>query len=227
MKLQALLEHLLNEQLQELHEDIEEIAAYPEGFDIKEFVGLRSMAAKARYLKQHNLDKLGAGTARAVFVADATTVIKVAKNAKGLAQNEAEIDVSNNSGDDAPIAKVLDFDDVNYTYVESERARRAKPTDFKNIVGFPMDHIMLSLDIWNKERADVARWYTKPDTYEQILETPLMLELMEMVGNFNLAVGDIWRISSWGIVNRDGKEHLVLIDYGLNMDILNSLYKRW
>jgi hypothetical protein len=211
---------------EQIHEDIEEIAAYPEGFDIKEFVGLRSMAAKARYLKQHNLDKLGAGSARAVFVADATTVIKVAKNAKGLEQNRAEIDISNNSGDDAPIAKVLDFDSANYTYIESERARKAKPTDFKKITGFSMDHIMLSLDVWNKERTG-GFGYTKPDTYEQILESPLMLELMDMVGTFNLAIGDIWRISSWGIVNRDGQEHLVLIDYGLNLDILNRLYKRW
>ena len=211
---------------EQIHEDIEEIAAYPEGFDIKEFIALRSMAAKARYLKQHNLDKLGAGSARAVFVADATTVIKVAKNAKGLAQNEAEIDISNNSGDDAPIAKVLDFDDVNYTYVESERARKARPTDFKNIVGFSMNDITNSIHIWKDEHNGRQGWRRKPENYDAIMETPFIQELTDIVGTFDIGVGDIVRISSWGIVSRDGKDHLVLIDYGLTMDVFNTLYMR-
>lgn len=220
MKLQTLLKHLLNEQL---YEDIEEIAAYPEGFDIKAFVGLPSMAAKTRYLKQHNLDKLGTGTTRVVFVADPTTVIKVAKNAKGLAQNEAEIDISNNTDEEAVVAKVKDFDE-GYSYIEAERARRVKPTDFKRIVGFQMKDIMSSLHIWRDNHNGIENWRAKPENYKQILETSFMQELAEMVGNFDMGVGDIDRISSWGIVNRGGKEHLVMIDYGLTMDIFKQLY---
>jgi len=220
--LAALTEQALEEQLQE---DVDEIAAYPEGFDIKEFVGLRSMAAKTRYLKQHNLDKLGAGSARAVFVADPTTVIKVAKNAKGLAQNEAEIDISNNTSEDAPIANVKDFDDVNYSYVEMERARKAKPPDFQNMVGFKMDDIMNCVQIWADRNNGREGWRTKPENYEQIIETPFVQGILEVIGNFDMAVGDITRISSWGAVNRDGKEHLVLVDYGTTMDVYRRLYR--
>jgi len=220
--LKSLLEHLLNEQL---HEDVDEIAAYPEGFDIKQFTNLPSMAAKTRYLKQHNLDKLGVGSARAVFVADPNTVIKVAKNAKGLAQNEAEIDISNNTDDEAPIAKVKDFDE-NYAYIEAERARRANPKDFENIVGFKMNDIMSSIQIWfHEQRPDARPWMaTKPKNYKQIVDSSFLQELTEILGNFDIAAGDMSRISSWGVVNREGKEHLVLIDYGATMDIIKRLY---
>lgn len=133
MKLNQLL-HYLNEQAG-LYEDIEEIANYPEGFNINEFKDQPSFAAKARYLKRFGLDKLGAGSSRAVFVADPTTVIKVAKNKKGLEQNRVEAEISSHNSDGAPISLVKDSDPDNF-WIEAERARKAKPTDFKNIVAF-------------------------------------------------------------------------------------------
>lgn len=220
--LKTLLEQLLSEQL---YEDVDEIAAYPEGFDIKQFITLSSVAAKTRYLKQHNLDKLGTGSGRAVFVADENTVIKVAKNAKGLAQNEAEVDISYNSGEDAPVAKVKDCDEK-YSYIEAERARKAKPTDFKKIVWFPMEDVVRSMCYWAHEVLGRSYVRSKPETYDAIMETPFMQELTEIMGNFDIETGDLSRISSWGVVSRDGKEHLVLVDYGATTDILNRLYMR-
>jgi hypothetical protein len=39
-------------------------------------------------------------------------------------------------------------------------------------------------------------------------------------------VGDLTRISSYGKVNRDGKDEIILIDYGLDDDTYISFYKR-
>jgi hypothetical protein len=108
MKLQSLLSYLLKENTGGLYEDVLEIANYPEGFDINQFKDLTSFAAKARYLRSHGLDKLGAGSSRAAFIADNDTVIKVAKNKKGLAQNRVEATISSDDfmPPNAPIALV-------------------------------------------------------------------------------------------------------------------------
>ena len=54
-----------------------------------------------------HLARIGAGSSRVVFVADDQTAIKVAKNKKGLAQNELEIEVSQYDSDGAITAKSL------------------------------------------------------------------------------------------------------------------------
>ena len=126
MKLQSLLSYVLTENTGGLSEDVLEIANYPEGFDINQFKDLTSFAAKARYLRSHGLDKLGAGSSRAAFIAD---------------------------------------------------------TDF-------------------------------------------IAELVEIVVNHNLSMGDIDRISSWGIVNRNGSPNLVLVDYGLDDQVWKQHYAR-
>ena len=231
--LSNILSYLLKENTGGLSEDVLEIANYPEGFDINQFKDLTSFAAKARYLRSHGLDKLGAGSSRAAFIADNDTVIKVAKNKKGLAQNRVEATISSDDfmPPNAPIALVKDHD-PDYVWIESERARKAKPTDFQSIVGHPMKNIFKVL----KERVDDNKgnhlginsyWYLKDrELYQQIADTDFIAELVEIVVNHNLSMGDIDRISSWGIVNRNGSPNLVLVDYGLDDQVWKQHYAR-
>ena len=46
------------------------------------------------------------------------------------------------------------------------------------------------------------------------------------MADLDMTHGDITRISSWGVVNRDGKEKLVLVDFGLNKQVWNNYYLR-
>jgi hypothetical protein len=226
MNLQSLVRTLLEQS--GLYEDVYEIANYPEGFNIEELKAQPSFAAKARYIRSHGLDKLGAGSSRAVFVADPTTVIKVAKNKKGLEQNKAEANISSNSYDNPFIAKIKDADH-DYVWIEAERARKAKPTDFKKIIGFPMEDIMKVIrERGNQLRGNPPGWPTPlsdRNLFNKIIRTDFVTDLLALIINHNLAIGDVLRISSWGVVNRNGTEHLVLIDYGLNMDIFKRLYR--
>jgi hypothetical protein len=233
MKLSNLLHHL-NENLKEqggLYEDIDEIAQYPEGFNIDDLKAQSSFTGKARYLRSHGLDKLGAGSSRAVFGADNDTVIKVAKNKKGLAQNKVEAELSANVGPDAPIAIVKDSDPDNI-WIEAERARKAKPTDFKNILGFPMETIMKVIreradDNTGRHRGNNPYWYLSDrNLYEQIADTDFIANVVDIVVDHNLSMGDITRISSWGVVNRNGAPQLVLVDYGLDDQVLKQYYRR-
>jgi predicted nuclease with TOPRIM domain len=64
---------------------------YPPGFDIKELKNIRSFAGRIKYINQH-LKKIGVGSARIVYQIDNDTVLKLAKNKKGIAQNDVEGD---------------------------------------------------------------------------------------------------------------------------------------
>ena len=41
-----------------------------------------------------------------------------------------------------------------------------------------------------------------------------------------MSIGDFGRISSYGEVNRNGKDKVVLTDYGLTEDIFKNFYQR-
>lgn len=233
MKLQSLIAYLLTENIQGgLSEDVLEIANYPEGFNINQLKDQTSFAAKVRYLRSHGLDKLGAGSSRAAFIADNDTVIKVAKNKKGLAQNRVEAELSANVSNDAPIAKVKDSDTDNI-WIESERARKAKPTDFKTLMGYPMNDIMKVVrELVDEQRGTRVSEYqeeylylTDRELFEEMQWTKAIYNLADIIADHDLSLGDIRRISSWGVVNRNGSQHLVLVDYGLDDQVWQQHYK--
>lgn len=63
-----------------------------------------------------NLEELGKGSSRIVYLLSAKKVLKIALNVKGIAQNEAEIDIYTNPKTKAIIAKIFDYD-VDYKYI--------------------------------------------------------------------------------------------------------------
>ena len=40
-----------------------------------------------------------------------------------------------------------------------------------------------------------------------------------------MPIGDLCKLDSYGIVNRNGKQYIVLIDYGLTNKIFDDYYK--
>lgn len=61
--------------------------AYPMFFNMEEMLSLDSYSARVRYCQQR-LQKIGNGSSRVVFAVDDEKVLKVAKNKKGIAQNQ-------------------------------------------------------------------------------------------------------------------------------------------
>ena len=51
-------------------------------------------------------------------------------------------------------------------------------------------------------------------------------EIEQYVGNYDIPTGDLTRIGHYGMVNRNGKPNIVLIDYGLNRDIYYQFYRK-
>lgn len=200
-----------------------EEATYPEGFDVATFKNLPSFKARLAYVKER-LPKIAQGSARAVFVIDDVTVLKVAMNEKGLAQNEVEADIGRYS-DSYPVAKVFEVGD-NGAWLEMEKAVKAKPNDFKKLAGMSIQDFANIISFWKANQSGRRVGWAKPMGYDDYVESgdyPFINSVLALMADYDMPAGDIGRISSWGVVNR-GRPELVLIDFGLTSTVYNDFY---
>ena len=198
---------------QTMNENFIDETNYPEGFNVNDFKSLSDYQQKIKYARKFLGKHIGKGTSRIVFAIDQNTVVKIALDRKGLFQNSAEIEIA--ATEPQIVAKVLSSDD-NFYYLEMERARKIAQSDWKRSTGHSFQAWMNTLR--NKIidlTLSTAYKQKVPDDFEDIEETPFFKEVINFILNYGVSVGDIARITSWGIVIRDGKTMPVIIDYGL------------
>jgi hypothetical protein len=201
-----------------------EEANYPEGFNVDEFKALPSFAARMKYVKAR-LPKVAQGSARAVFIVDDTTVLKVAMNEKGKAQNDVEADVGRQGN--YPVAQVFEVGDGG-VWVEMEKAIKATPKLFKQLAGVDIktfDQVVRYYDMDIKGRAG---YISRPQGYDDLVsgDNELINDVLSLMADYDMPGGDIGRISSWGVVNRGGQQKLVLIDFGLTNAVWRDYYAK-
>ena len=209
--------------------------AYPVSFNMEEFKSIRSFADRVKYC-ENRLKKLGAGTSRRVYQIDNEKCLKLAKNRKGIAQNIEEINLGNDMYAGSCFAKVYDYDS-NGLFVEMELARKAKESDFERLVGIPFD---VYCDIIVRTAANYLpsnnqsrNWINKSmeDSYEYVMDNiddfEFIGEVIDYMGNYQVkAYGDLQRLSSYGVVRRNGQEEMVIVDFGLTEDVFNNYYRK-
>lgn len=209
--------------------------AYPVSFNMEEFKSIRSFADRVKYC-ENRLKKLGAGTSRRVYQIDNEKCLKLAKNRKGIAQNIEEINLGNDMYAGSCFAKVYDYDS-NGLFVEMELARRAKESDFERLAGVPFDVycdiIVRTAASYLPSNNQSRNWINKSmdDSYEYVMDNiddfEFINQVIEYMANFQVkAYGDLQRLSSYGVVRRDGQEEMVIIDFGLTEDVFNNYYRK-
>jgi len=122
------LMQFLNEEKKNIMEDILKSKirkiiremAYPTSFNMEEFKQIRSFSERVRYC-ENRLRRISSGSGRIVYQIDDQKVLKLAKNQKGIAQNEVESD--NFLQSYSIVARVFEGDD-NDTFVEMELAKK-------------------------------------------------------------------------------------------------------
>jgi len=194
--------------------------AYPISFDIQTFKQLRSFAERIRYCDSR-LMKLGSGSGRIAYKIDDEKVLKIAKNAKGIAQNSVESEgYIQNYG---IAARVFETDD-NDSFLEMELARKCSKPEFRKLTGFDISLV----DPYLTKRFKNNRWQPQisPEDVAMLNENEWMSDLGELVGDYDMPLGDVARISSYGIVKRDGGDAVVLIDFGLTQGVYDEFYSR-
>ncbi len=122
-------------------------------------------------IRKRNYQYLGSGSGRRVFDLGNGYVVKVAKNRKGVAQNEAEhhISLSDHSGIFAKIIQVSE----DYRFLIMEKAVRIR--NFSEV-----------------------RKYFNVKSNRELFQ---LEEIGSVFHNHNLLLGDLYRTSNWGLIN--------------------------
>lgn len=131
-----------------------------DGFRVDALRGM-SFKNKIAYCKQWLGKPIGGGSSRYVFQLDDDTVLKLAKNKKGIAQNEQEYNLGHDYYISHMFPKVFNGSDGDeFLWIVSEYVLPAKKKDFEHILGVPMETVYKALTaLARSERSQV--YYNK------------------------------------------------------------------
>jgi hypothetical protein len=198
---------------------------YPSSFDMEHFKSLRKYSERVKYCDQH-LQKISSGSARIVYIIDNEKVLKLAKNEKGVAQCEVEIQWGNDSYFGGILAKTLDSH-PDGLWVEMELARKVKKGDFKTLAGFNFDDLNTYLRNAEQQMKGRRPMFSIDQNVQEAMEqNEFVVELVDLMNSMDAPAGDMTRLNSYGIVKRNGHDTIVLIDFGLTNDVYSDYYDR-
>jgi hypothetical protein len=213
-------------QEEETHQLIERLVGedYAASFNIEEFKGLNSFKQRVDYCN-NNLTRISSGSGRVVYMIDSEKVLKLAKNTKGVAQNEVEIEYSGFHDISDITARVFDSDD-GALWNEMELAKRLTKPLFKQIVGFDWDSYSMVMSNEGRRRdGKGAILGVDPEIANAMWnDDGFCYAMFNFMNGYDAGWGDLTRLNSYGVVKREGQDAVVMIDYGLTSSVYDSYY---
>lgn len=205
-------------------EEVLDEMAYPASFDHATFRELRNFTQRINYCREHLGKPLGNGSSRIVFAVDDEKVIKIAKNAKGIAQNESESQYDFQNFYSDVVAVVYDSHPQDL-WIEMEKAVKiTSESKFKQLFnGISLKDMNAYLT--NK----FMKGYKVPlDPRTQALmdEDDAFFQIVSMVGERDMMINDLTKLNSWGMVRRKGVEMPVLVDFGISNGDFDTHYRQ-
>lgn len=178
-------------------------------------------AKRVRYAMERAA-KTGVGSSRVAFTIPyegRQTVLKIAKNPKGMAQNEAEVEMLNDYylRSLGIVIPMIDYDEKNNrpTWIHMELAGKAKDADFKKVCGGSLKDLMTyAVNITGKKG-----WFGG-DASKILDDNEFASAFVDLVGSYDMPLGDFARLANWGVF--DGQP--VIIDMGLSNDVMKQHY---
>ena len=203
---------------------IEEAKFDPKIITQRKFPSLR---AAIMFVKDKaKLRFLGQGSSREVFALDAKRALKMARNEKGIAQNQAELSIATDA-EGGLVAKIFQYD-PEYKWLVSELVRPiTSGEEFKHLTGiswgvfvhliyhsYDWEHVLLTIDPWRLEPGE---------TPEKIRKSPFLVKAMAGLSSIQetLLEGDLVRLDHWG---KTPDQRVVLLDYGFTEDVAMDHY---
>jgi hypothetical protein len=179
--------------------------------------------------------KLGAGTSRIAFEINQPgfehTVIKVAKNEKGLAQNRLEAEITSQSYYSHVVPNLIDEDESSSTYertgsplwIQVEKATKASPKDIRKYLGISEIYSLEGYFRRNSQQSARYNFGINNEKDRDILnENERIQDMVSLMNDYDLASADLGRLANLGFI--DGE--LVIIDTGASNDIIKTYYSR-
>lgn len=181
---------------------------------LKNIDQLENYKSRKEYAEK-NLKHLSSGSSRVVYLTPNDTVIKLAKNDKGIAQNKAECKSNAKS---KYLNKILNCSD-NYFWLESPFLKKITVKDFREMTGLDFDDFGESIRFGLKSVTEHDK--DKPKKFDKVSKTEIYKEMQKIGKEYKLMPGDLARISSWGTKN----DIPVLIDAGLTKEVFEDYYE--
>jgi hypothetical protein len=228
--LDTFLDIITNEPNKVVDDSLEEMAL-PSDWDPTMFGHDKTFKSRVEYAKQR-APKIGGGSSRVAFIIPDNgreTVLKVAKNKKGVAQNEAEVDILTDGyvGKMDIVIPLIDYDRENPqpTWLQTELAQKASE---KKLCQIMKCGALWQLAAYADNQIGNRSWginYAKqhletlsPEDQEIFHE--YANQLADLVSSTPLKMADFGRAANWGLYN--GKP--VVIDLGFT-DSVSELYR--
>jgi|ERR1035437_415630 hypothetical protein len=200
--------------------------SYPSEFNMELFKSLKTFKDRIEYCQAH-LIILSSGTGRIVFKIDNEKVLKLAKNTKGVAQNENEIKWGKDYYYGEILANVFDSEN-NALWVEMELANKLTKKLFKEILGFDFDSFAYYIRNFELQQQGHKGFYWPIDTdiKSLLIESRFVQMVTSFIESGKLGAGDLARLNSYGMVLRDGDDELtiVIVDFGLSDEVHDTHY---
>lgn len=250
-------------------------------FDFDELLKFEYFEDRVDYLKG-KCQFVGEGSSRTTFILNDNTALKIAKNEKGIAQNENEIKLAETLNDLDGFATIFDWDKKTHSALTTELCSPLED-DESGVDAFyemfkmtPMETIDMLLYIYEQDgitthlrkkmklilASEDQSFSTICDMVEKqylssVLDCMSKVEMMEKarinlkfldmydddnnpqgqvfksIINFQIETNgekvifdDMTNPANWGMVNRNGKDCLVIIDAGLSDQIANDYYRK-
>lgn len=177
--------------------------------------GLDTYTARKKYAEE-NLERLSSGSSRIVYLTPSKTIVKLAKNDKGIAQNEAEANPEMKS---KFLNKILSCA-KNYSWIEVPYLEKITEKEFRELTGLDFNDFGEAIRFGLKNVSGNSDT-EKPEHFDEVSKSDIYKELRDIGSRFKLMPGDLARISSWG--SKDG--YPVLIDAGLTQAVFSDFYE--
>lgn len=171
------------------------------------------------------------GSSRIVFLIDDDKVLKLARNEKGIAQNELEAVAGQDPTVDKILARVLEYSEE-YAWLISQRVNPiSSEKEFEAMAGITWNELRKTLGAKEREELNVTavpekspKKQTPTPISSSCLTGPAFVNYIKsfLERYSGMLVGDIAKPDSWGST-KDGC--LVLLDYGITKKKFDQLYK--
>jgi hypothetical protein len=210
--------------------------AMSDSFSFDELKSIKEFKGKMNYCFKNLGRNFGRGTSRIVFELTDEWVLKLAMNEKGIAQNEEEArTLSTNYFYVFPKIDKDKTDWDRFSFIVVENVLPAKAQDFKQILGISFNEFCLYVDdIWLQYAPNSTYLMNfgyfghaddRDSAYDHINDDDFLSDLDDYMRDKRVPAGDLKRLSSYGMVLRNGSPQIVVIDPGLTYDIYNKFYK--
>ena len=193
--------------------------------------------AMLKALSKFGLKQIGEGSSRLVFELDGNSVVKLAKDEKGLAQNELEVTAGRDPQVESIISGVLDYDPEFYWVVSKKviPLHDAEVSKAEKIIGVPWNEVRKTMGLSARSEYDatapVGGQKSGVTQRVQLVGRENCMtgnDFLSAISSFmerykDMLPGDLAKLSSWGIT---GEGCLVLLDYGITTKKFRELYKQ-